>query len=1285
MSLPRAGVIGAAGLTVWALWLCSSVPGCKAGAAGGQLAPQASAAVAARKLLHLDQLTPPVAKPTEIPGAAELSEAVRPAVSEGEKLISQGDFAAAKKLLDQAATEAPDSPRIAKDLALACLGLGDRRGAMEHLTRAAAGAGDDMMLHLLIARLQAGEGDARQAIQSLRTALACSAASADNPLAAETMLTLAEMLEAQGYTTAALDCFTKLYEWIGQHGRDYAGRPRLRELVLQGGKLLTRRGSLLVELGQFDQAREVLTRAFQRDRTDDQAARLLMKTLLSLGDYKAAEQFLLNMAAEPTAKLYLPDLAEMLCKTSGDQSMPLRLWQASRTRNVASGDLAVALAQAAETLNAPQAAKEITDSALGKMPNDVTLGCYVAERLLAEGEPFKALMRLAELLDANAEATEPADRILEDMAATIPPQTQIESQLARRAEGETGPDRHVLHYLAGRLAFLHDEPRLAGEQYAAATEAGSTFLPAYEAAVSLHLQHGQYDQAEQLAQRLLEHAKSDETLAYFAYYLEGKCNLARGRVADAAAALEQSYTYDNSFTPTLALMAEVYGRTGQQELAVEALGELTTLMPEDLQANCRLFDQYVAMGQLTQAGAAASKVAQVRRYEVAARAMMAELLLTARRADEGVRLLEELKSRDADDPRVRLLNLRLSVGATGGVVAKRQFDRWLAELGQVLASGQADLPAKRLLAELLGRAGRHDQAAAVLGEMHAANTGLTAVTKAYVVALMLSGQLATAEEVLGISPGLEADLQAHQWQVEILLRLGRPADAAGLLYGWQSASGDKQFQDWCRLQLLNVYESLGEFDKAIALVEQWLSAGVDQKALVTVRAAQIKLLCKAGRFDDAIELVGELTGPQQETLPPLDVARGGMPVEPLRMVLIESLGEAKRYDQAQALLDGWIRQAEAPAEVLGQAKATLFAKAGELDAAVAYARAWVRRRPADLALREAAVAALVEAGQPDRAMVLVDEWLAGLGSAAAPTQPADTSSAASRPAAAASASASAPSSQGSDPFTRSTGPASCRPAPSTSASASAPAAATRPRPRGYGALPAGQEPTKEQLASARSWCRGAALRLLLLQARYEEATRRFDAYVADGGENAELLNLQATALAELGRADDALAALEAAHSLAPDDANLSNNLGYTYADMGINLAQAERLIRQALLAAGEEKDYLDSLGWVLYKQGNLAAAGAVFDRVLEGGKAVWPGCALSYDHAGDVFYRLGWVEKAAELWAKAVALAKRQTTSNKDFRRIVTDAPAKIQAAQTNQSPAVAPLGSQQPNQDAPD
>lgn len=139
---------------------------------------------------------------------------------------------------------------------------------------------------------------------------------------------------------------------------------------------------------------------------------------------------------------------------------------------------------------------------------------------------------------------------------------------------------------------------------------------------------------------------------------------------------------------------------------------------------------------------------------------------------------------------------------------------------------------------------------------------------------------------------------------------------------------------------------------------------------------------------------------------------------------------------------------------------------------------------------------------------------------------------------------------------------------------------------------------------------------------------------------------QAAALWGGGKRAEAEALLRALLDDDPDHAGACNDLGYHLADEGRNLAEAERLIRRALTAdrierrksgsaEGESASYLDSLGWVQFRQGKLKEARATLERAA----ALAPDSkdGTVWDHFGDVLFRLGEKVKAREAWERAKA------------------------------------------------
>ena len=60
--------------------------------------------------------------------------------------------------------------------------------------------------------------------------------------------------------------------------------------------------------------------------------------------------------------------------------------------------------------------------------------------------------------------------------------------------------------------------------------------------------------------------------------------------------------------------------------------------------------------------------------------------------------------------------------------------------------------------------------------------------------------------------------------------------------------------------------------------------------------------------------------------------------------------------------------------------------------------------------------------------------------------------------------------------------------------------------------------------------------------------------------------------------------------LNPSNAPALNYLGYTYAESGTHLGEAEKLIKRALVIEPEDGFYVDSLGWVYYQKGEYRKA-----------------------------------------------------------------------------------------------
>lgn len=101
----------------------------------------------------------------------------------------------------------------------------------------------------------------------------------------------------------------------------------------------------------------------------------------------------------------------------------------------------------------------------------------------------------------------------------------------------------------------------------------------------------------------------------------------------------------------------------------------------------------------------------------------------------------------------------------------------------------------------------------------------------------------------------------------------------------------------------------------------------------------------------------------------------------------------------------------------------------------------------------------------------------------------------------------------------------------------------------------------------------------------------------------------------------------------PSNASVLNYYGYMLADRGLRLDEAITLIRRAVAQEPNNGAYLDSLGWVYYKQNKLAEAEEFLRKAADRQKHD----PTILGHLGDVYMKLGQTERAAELWEHALA------------------------------------------------
>lgn len=139
-------------------------------------------------------------------------------------------------------------------------------------------------------------------------------------------------------------------------------------------------------------------------------------------------------------------------------------------------------------------------------------------------------------------------------------------------------------------------------------------------------------------------------------------------------------------------------------------------------------------------------------------------------------------------------------------------------------------------------------------------------------------------------------------------------------------------------------------------------------------------------------------------------------------------------------------------------------------------------------------------------------------------------------------------------------------------------------------------------------------------------------------DDTELLFRSGVILDKKGDKEGSMSAMKRVIKLDPKHASALNYLGYTYAELGINLDEAEELIKRSLGAKPDDGYITDSLGWVYYKKGQYDKAVEVLERAV----IMSSGDPVILEHLGDAY-------KAKKMYSKAIEAYKKALSANKDI------------------------------------
>ena len=116
--------------------------------------------------------------------------------------------------------------------------------------------------------------------------------------------------------------------------------------------------------------------------------------------------------------------------------------------------------------------------------------------------------------------------------------------------------------------------------------------------------------------------------------------------------------------------------------------------------------------------------------------------------------------------------------------------------------------------------------------------------------------------------------------------------------------------------------------------------------------------------------------------------------------------------------------------------------------------------------------------------------------------------------------------------------------------------------------------------------------------------------------------------------EEAYAAYDSCLNINPDEISCLNNYAYYLSEENRDLKRAEQMSYKTIKAEPENVSYLDTYAWILYMQKRYEEARIYIDQALKNDSSQTS--SVIFEHAGDIYIRLGLKSDANNYWQKAI-------------------------------------------------
>ncbi|MCK5113581.1 MAG: tetratricopeptide repeat protein [Phycisphaerae bacterium] len=1180
-----------------------------------------------KALVKFAQLKPAIATPKNIPYSRELHPNATKAIAAAAVLVKKKDLPGAIEKLQRAQGFDPANPQIHRLLGEVYFSMGDFTKAYENLTLASKYLSDDIALQLGLGRTCVVQKKYDLAIRHFRTALVCSNAKELGSDYAIGLLFLYRLLDAQGYWTAAAECNERLSVLLREHSRNYYDTPGLQNVLMNPEVLLTDRSRLLLKLHKTREAAVVLDKAYRRDRSNEKTAELLLQVRIHNKQHTEGEDLVVSLAELDTPIDSLPTLTRSLCISSGDPATVKRIWERLHKQSSAvSPELKIALIESLLKMGADEDARELLENLWREAPSNLQAATMLAVIDAKNGESLQGLRRLGKLVANTSQA--PPDllpvikKIISAGSATPP---DLAQQFGAETYRDMSDEKYALHYVAGLLAQHSGNQFLAADHFKRSIDAKKDFYPAYDALLGIRMDGGQSQQVSAILDQIQNQARK----GFYYHFMLGKVRLEQGKLSEAVKALETAQQQNESHIPTLLKLAGAYqlaaARKNDDSQLLQSASETLRLSlgldPRREDIYRLLFDCYVRQGDVKSARRVAGRAVRELPKKPLGRQLAAEAYMLAGENKTAAKIIQNLKQQYPNDPDVGVLQVRNQLSRHPGVLPKTTYEKLAAQLEGLYKKHPNNVRVQRVLAQLYDMSvpGWHGAAADIWEKLWQQHPQDVNYGKALGVALFKAGQY---KRLVPVARKLVKQMPRNETMRTMLTE--------ALLKNGQVDEAIKLASAWWKRDkrnfayvglLFNIYTESQRFADGAKFVHKLRDyAGNRFFSLESLQGFEMEFLAKAKSYDKLIKIVAEADSPNALTL--------------AACFLIKE----KHPEAAVAMLEKMLppppttKPTTQPTSKPTTEPATKPAKQKSDDESLEM-------------LLGTYIGALVEAGELDKAQAFAKQY----------------------------------------PMSSKLGRDVHR-ALISSMIRKNPILAGELLAEYHDELP--KYLKSDKLAKALKICEFQQYHIFIAEQKYAEAVKIADEHLGKDPKNMLWLRFKLRALNEQG---DMLQATKLSKQIYEQNRNnpeWQNNYAYQLAELGVNLGTAEKLVRKSLKQAEAKQGEaplasLDTLGWVLYKQGKLSEAGKVFENILE---RIHNSSSLSFvdesdpvmwDHAGDVLYRLGWKKHAVEYWAAAVkeAKVKIEEFPQYAFREILANTPGKIEAVKAGRPAEIAPLG----------